>query len=41
MCVKLPPMENSGLCFLHSTSTYTYKVTIISKVCGNNQIINS
>ena len=40
MCVKLPPKNlNSDPYPPHSTSTYTYRVTIAPKVCGGKIIL--
>ena len=37
MCMKLPPEDlNSDTCPSHSTSTYTYGVTIILRMCSGN-----
>ena len=41
MCVKLPLGDlNPDLCHPHPTSTYTYKMTIVPKVCGSHVIGN-
>ena len=37
MCVKLPPGDlNPDPCPPHSTSTYTFGVTIVPRVCGGD-----
>ena len=39
MCVKFPPENLSfGSCASHPTSTYTYGVTIVLRMCSGSEI---
>ena len=38
MCVKHPSKDlNPAPCLSHPTSTYTYEVIIVPKMCGNRK----